>query len=244
VDNSKVRNRFAGKNVFVAGGTGGLGQAVSLAFLQEGASVFATYRNQNEFAALRETAGELAGRLSGTIIDVTDEPALRNMMEGPVLDGAPVDVLVNAVGSYAGGLPVWETDETVLRRMLDLNLRSGFVLSRVFVPKMLSRGSGAIVNVAGRAAFDHAAGAAAYAASKAGAVALMDCLAADLKGSGVRVNSVLPGIIDTSANRSAMPDADYSKWPKPSEVAEVILFLCSDEGRLVHGASVPVYGNA
>lgn len=239
-----MRSRFAGKNVVVAGGTGGLGQAVSLGFLQEGASVFATYRQQNEFAALRDAAGELAGRLGGTIIDVTDEPALRKMAEGPALDGAAVDVLVNAVGAYAGGLPVWLTDETVLQRMLDLNLRSGFVLSRVFVPKMLTRGSGAIVNVASRAAFDHAAGAAAYAASKAGAVALMDCLAADLKGSGVRVNSVLPGIIDTSANRSAMPDADYSKWPKPSEVAEVILFLCSDEARLVHGASVPVYGNA
>jgi NAD(P)-dependent dehydrogenase (short-subunit alcohol dehydrogenase family) len=129
-------------------------------------------------------------------------------------------------------------------RMFDLNFRSGFILSRVFVPSMVAKGNGAVVNVASRAAVDHAAGAAAYAASKAAAVALMDCLAADLKGTGVRVNSVLPGIIDTAANRKAMPDADFSRWPKPAQIAQVILYLCSEDARLISGASVPVYGDA
>ncbi len=85
-----------------------------------------------------------------------------------------------------------------------------------------------MVNVSARAAVDHTAGAAAYAASKAAAVAMTDCLAADLKRTGVRVNSVLPSIIDTEANRRAIPVADYTKWPKPAEIAEVILFLCSE----------------
>src|SRR6185295_1280238 len=121
---------------------------------------------------------------------------------------------------------------------LSLNLRSGYVLSRAIVPVMLKQRSGAIVNVASRTAVDHAAGAAAYAASKAAAVAMIDSLAADLKGTGVRANSVLPSIIDTDANRKAMPKADFKKWPKPEDIARVILFLSSDEARLIHGAAV------
>jgi NAD(P)-dependent dehydrogenase (short-subunit alcohol dehydrogenase family) len=235
---ARLQGRFDGKSVVVAGGTGGLGQAVSLAFLLEGAKLVVTYRKQEEFAALRDAAGEHAARLTGVVADVTNETSVRS------LAAETVDVLVNAVGAYAGGLPVWQTDDALLQRMLDLNFRSGFVLARAFVPGMIAQSRGVIVNVASRAAVDHAAGAVAYAASKAAAVALIDCLAADLKGTGVRANSVLPGIIDTAINRSAMPDTDFSKWPKPSQIADVILFLSSDEATLISGASVPVYGEA
>ena len=107
----------------------------------------------------------------------------------------------------------------------------------------LKQRHGSIVNVAAKAAFDHGAGAAAYAASKAAAVALMDSLAADTIGTGIRVNSILPSIIDTAANRHAMPDADFASWPKPEDIARVILFLCSDAAKTIHGASIPVYGN-
>jgi NAD(P)-dependent dehydrogenase (short-subunit alcohol dehydrogenase family) len=109
---------------------------------------------------------------------------------------------------------------------------------------MLKQRHGAIVNIASKAAIDHAAGAAAYAASKAGAVAMMDSLAAEVKGTGVRVNSILPSIIDTEVNRKAMPKADFAKWPKPEDIARVILFLCSDEAKLIHGAAVPVFGDS
>jgi NAD(P)-dependent dehydrogenase (short-subunit alcohol dehydrogenase family) len=132
----------------------------------------------------------------------------------------------------------------VFELMLALNLRSGFVLCRAVVPVMLKHGSGSIVNVASKAAFDHAAGAAAYAASKAAAIAMMDSLAADLKGTGVRVNSIVPSIIDTEANRKAMPGSDFAKWPKPEDIARVILFLCGDDAKVVHGASIPVYGDS
>jgi NAD(P)-dependent dehydrogenase (short-subunit alcohol dehydrogenase family) len=91
---------------------------------------------------------------------------------------------------------------------------------------------------------DHGAGVAAYAASKAAALALMDSLAAEVKGTGVRVNSILPSIIDTEVNRKAMPGADFAKWPKPQEIARVILFLCSDDAKVIHGAAVPVYGDS
>jgi len=109
---------------------------------------------------------------------------------------------------------------------------------------MLKQGQGSIVNVAAKAAVDHFPGAGAYVASKAAAVALLDSLAAEVKGSGVRVNSVLPSIIDTEANRKAMPNANFAKWPKPAEIARVILFLCSDDAKVIHGASIPVYGDS
>ncbi len=158
-------------------------------------------------------------------------------------DWNQLDAVVNTVGGYAGGIPLWETTRETFDRLLDLNVRAGFALAHAAVPAMLALGRGTIVNVAAKAAWDHAAGASAYAASKAAALALMDSLAADLKGTGVRVNSVLPSIIDTETNRKAMPDADFTKWPKPEEIARVILFLCSDDAKVIHGAAIPVYGN-
>jgi NAD(P)-dependent dehydrogenase (short-subunit alcohol dehydrogenase family) len=128
--------------------------------------------------------------------------------------------------------------------MLSLNLRSGYALARAVLPGMLKQRHGSVVNVAAKAALDHGAGAAAYAASKAAAVAMMDSLAADVKGTGVRVNSVLPSIIDTATNRRAIPNGDFSAWPKPEEIAQVILFLCSDNAAVIHGAAIPVYGNS
>ena len=144
---------FSGKAVLVAGGTGGLGRAVSLAFLQIGAQVAAV------------------------------------------------------------------------------------------APVLIARKFGAIVNVAAKAAWDHAAGASAYSATKAAALALMDSLAAELLGAGVRVNSILPSITDTAANRAAMPGADFSKWPKSEDIAKVVLFFASDDARVIHLASIPVFGN-
>ena len=128
--------------------------------------------------------------------------------------------------------------------MMASNLRSTYALARAVVPVMLKQGSGAIVNVASKAAVDHAARAAAYIASKAAAVAMIDSLAADLKGTGIRVNSVLPSVIDTEANRQAMPKANFGKWPKAKDVARVILFLSSEDAKVVHGASIPVYGES
>ena len=234
---------FSGKTALVAGGTGGLGRAVSLAFLEQGARVAATYRNEPEFAALRQAAGAHADRLAGRNVDVTDEAAVQQLVDGIVKENGRLDILVNAVGGYAGGIKLWELETRVFDGMLALNLRAGFMLSRAAVKAMLPQGQGAIVNVAAKAALDHAAGASAYAASKAAALAMMDSLAADLMGSGVRANSILPSIIDTPANRKAMPGADFAKWPKPKDIARVILFLCSEDAKLIHGAAIPVYGN-
>jgi len=236
--------KFDGKVVLVTGGTGGLGRAVTLAFLEEGAKTAVTYRAQEEFDALKSAAGASGSRLEGHAVDVTDEAAVRQLIEKIVGKHRRLDALVNAVGGYAGGTKLWELETKVFDQMLALNLRSGYALARAAVRAMLKEGHGAIVNVASKAAVDHAAGAAAYAASKAAAVALLDSLAADLKGSGVRVNTILPSIIDTEANRKAMPKADFAKWPKPVDIARVILFLCSDDAKVIHGAAIPVYGDS
>jgi NAD(P)-dependent dehydrogenase (short-subunit alcohol dehydrogenase family) len=235
---------FTGKVVLVAGGTGGLGKSVSLAFLEEGAKVIVTYRHEEEFAALTSSAGANGARLEGHQTDVTDEVAVAEVIGKVLSKHGGLDAVVNTVGGYAGGIKLWELETKVLDSMLNLNLRSGFTLARAVMPAMLKAGHGAIVNVAAKAAIDHGAGAAAYAASKAAAVALMDSLAADAKGTNVRVNSVLPSIIDTPPNRQAMPNADFASWPKPEDIAQVILFLCSDLARTIHGAAIPVYGNS
>jgi NAD(P)-dependent dehydrogenase (short-subunit alcohol dehydrogenase family) len=239
-----MSTKFDGKVVLVAGGTGGLGRAVTLAFLEEGSTVVVTFRKQEELDALKILANANAAQLEGFAVDVTDEAAVRQLFEKILAKHGRLDALVNTVGGYAGGVKFWEMDTKVFEQMLALNLRSGYALSRAEVRAMLKQGRGAIVNVAAKAALDHAAGAAAYAASKAAAVAMLDSLAADLKGSGVRVNSVLPSIIDTETNRKAMPNADFAKWPKPNEIARVILFLCSEEARVIHGAAIPVYGDS
>jgi NAD(P)-dependent dehydrogenase (short-subunit alcohol dehydrogenase family) len=234
----------AGRVVLVAGGTGGLGRAVSLEFLKEDAHVVVTYRKQEELDALKNQAGGNGFRLEGYRIDVTDEAEVGKLIEGVVARHGRLDAMVNTVGGYAGGVKLWELDTKVFDQMLALNLRSGYALSRAAVRVMLKQGRGAIVNVAAKAAIDHGAGAAAYAASKAAAVAMMDSLAEDLKGTGIRVNSVLPSIIDTEVNRKAMPKADFAKWPKPEDIARVIVFLCSDSAKVIHGAAVPVFGNS
>jgi NAD(P)-dependent dehydrogenase (short-subunit alcohol dehydrogenase family) len=239
-----MQMRFSNKVVLVAGGTGGLGRAVSLAFVEEGANVVVTYREQKEFDALKRESGANGSEIEGHHVDLTDETAVGQLLAKILAAHGRLDALVNTVGAYAGGVNLWELETKVFDQMLALNLRSGYALSRAAIPAMLKQKRGAIVNAASKAAFDHGAGAAAYAASKAAALALMDSLAAEVKGTGVRVNSILPSIIDTEANRKAMSGADFAKWPKPQEIARVILFLCSDDAKVIHGAAVPVYGDS
>ena len=233
-------DRFEGQVALVAGGTGALGSAITLALLAEGAHVTVTYRRAEEFAALQKAAGTAA--LVGASADVTDLHAAEQLIANLVRDRGRLDIVVNAVGGYVGGAPLWQADPAALDRMLSLNLRSGHALMRAAAPVLLRNGRGAVVNIAARAALEHGAGSAAYNASKAAALALFDSLAADLAGSGVRVNSVLPSIIDTPANRAAMPKADFARWPKADDIARVVLFLCSSDARVIHGAAIPVYG--
>lgn len=258
---------FQDKVVIVLGGTGALGRAVSLAFFEAGASVMTTYRRKQEFESLATATGVEGGakvelsyrgqkefeslatatgaawaRLAGMAVDVTDEADTRRFVESFHSLHGRIDIVVNTVGGYAGGNKVWEAEPDTYQRMLDLNLRSCWTVARAAVPLMLRRNSGCIVNVASRSAIVASPGAAMYAASKAAALALFQSLAEEVRETNIRVNSVVPSIFDTPANRQAMPRADHSQWPTPEDIARVILFLCSDDARIIHGAAIPVYG--
>lgn len=233
--------RFHEQVILVTGGTGALGSAVTRAFLQEGASVVVTYRSPQEYENLQSALATEAARLRGYATDVTNEAEMLRTLAATEEEFHRLDGLVSTVGGWLGGTKLWEAEPATLERMLDLNLRSVFVCARTIVPMLLRQGRGGfIVNVAARAALDQPAGAGAYAASKAAAVALMHSLAMDLRGTGIRVNSVLPNIIDTPANRRAMPRADFGSWTTPEQIARVILFLCTPDARPVDGAAIPV----
>lgn len=231
---------FEGQLVLVTGGTGALGSAVARAFLEAGATVAVTYRRRQEYDALRDAAAAHRARLRGHEVDVTDEAAMLRLVGALEAEFPRLLGLVNAVGGYAGGTKLWEMESAVLERMLALNLRSAFVSARSVLPVLLRQDSGCIVNVAARSALEAPGGAGAYVASKAAAIALLHSLAMDLKGTGVRVNSVLPNIIDTAANRRDMPGADFAAWTKPEEIARVILVLCTVDAQAINGAAIPV----
>jgi NAD(P)-dependent dehydrogenase (short-subunit alcohol dehydrogenase family) len=234
--------RFQDRVALIAGGTGALGRAVSQAFAREGARVIVTYRRQAEFDAFLSESKSNGQEVTGVMVDATDASGVARMLDGILANGGALDILVNAIGAYHGGKRIWEEDPSSYEQMMSLNLKAGFVLARGVIPAMIRQNRGWIVNVASRAGYGQSPGAALYAASKAGALALFDSLAAEVKSYPICVNSVVPSIFDTPANRQAMPTADFTGWPKPEEIAEVILFLCSPQARIIQGAAIPVYG--
>jgi len=226
--------------VLVAGGTGALGSAVARAFIQEGANVAVTYRTPREYDDLQGSVSSDRARLRGHQIDVTNEAEMSRLAAAIDAEFHRLDVLVNTAGGYSGGPKLWDIESAVLERMLDLNLRSAFVSCRSVLPILLKQDRGCIVNVAAKAAVDQPGGAGAYVASKAAALAMMHSLAMDLKGTAIRVNTVLPNTIDTAANRRDMPHANFAAWTQPEEIARVILFLCTEDARAINGAAIPV----
>ena len=226
--------------MLITGGTGALGSAVARAFLQQGAKVAVTYRAQREYDDLQSLLASERAQLRGYQADVTNEAEMQRVVAAVAAEFKRLDGLVNSAGGYSGGANLWEMENAVLDHMLALNLRSAFASSRSVLPIFLSQGSGCIVNVAARSALDPPGGAGAYAASKAAALALMHSLAMDLKGTAIRVNSVLPNVIDTAANRRDMPRANFASWTKPEAIARVILFLFTPDAQAINGAAIPV----
>jgi NAD(P)-dependent dehydrogenase (short-subunit alcohol dehydrogenase family) len=222
--------RLDGKVVLVVGGGGGLGQSVVPAFWQAGARVIVMER--------RPPSGPMQGQLA-VKADVTDEHDVRRTVAAVIQQQGRLDALINLVGGFAMGRAV-ETDESVWQRMLALNLTAAFFLSKAVLPHMLERQTGRLIHVAARAAVEPFPGAAAYITAKAGLVALIRTVALELAGSGVTINGVLPSMIDTPANRQSMPDADPTKWVKPESIAQLMLFLASDEAGQLNGALIPV----
>lgn len=233
-----------GRVAIITGGTGALGQAVTLQFLQLGACCAVPFRREPERDALVAAAGAAAERLFTRRADLLDDREREAFLATTLERFGGIDILLNLAGGYAGGQPVAETDTATFDRMLDVNLRTVFLMCRAVIPHLVRRGGGKIVSVSARAALHGAAGLGAYAVSKAGIITLTQTMAEELRDSNVQVNCILPSIIDTPANRLAMPDADHSRWVSPAEIARVLAFLASDASGVVSGAAVPVYGRA
>lgn len=235
---------FSDRVVVVGGASGNLGQAIAGAFYAAGANLVLLDRAPDR---LPQQFPELAGSPDHLLLgsaDATDTESVERAVKSALERFGRIDVLANAIGGYRAGHPVHETPLDTWDFMLNLNARTAFVLSRAVVPSMLARGSGKIVHVSARAALAGTGKAAAYSASKAATVRLVESLAAELRQANINVNCVLPGTIDTPQNRQSMPKADYSRWVPPEAIADVILFLASDTAWAVNGAAVPVYGRS
>jgi NAD(P)-dependent dehydrogenase (short-subunit alcohol dehydrogenase family) len=220
--------------VLVAGGTGYLGVAIVRELIASGYEVAATWVLEAE----RE-------RLAGEQVELIEA----DLFEPEAVDAAvaavpDLEAIVNAVGGFADGPLVHETDPDDFAMLMCLNVTPAFLLARATMPRLLERGGGAFVGVSARTALRPYPGAAAYSTSKAAVLALIQALDVEYRREGIRCNAILPSVIDTPANREAMPDADHSKWVKPEQIAKVIRFLVSDDSAPTSGAAVPVYGRA
>jgi NAD(P)-dependent dehydrogenase (short-subunit alcohol dehydrogenase family) len=226
------------RNVIVTGGTGALGRKVADAFLDAGERVVVPWivKDEREEIAAAKASALDSGKLVLVEADVAEDSGAAEVARA----AGEVDVLVNGVGGFGGGTPVAETDLELWDHLYRINVRTAVAMSRAVIPGMQARGAGSILLVASQAARDCPAGIAAYSAAKAGVIALVQSLHNELGASGVRVNAVVPTTIDTPANRAGMPDADFSTWTPPAEIARVLLWLASDNAATVRGALVPV----
>ena len=223
--------------VLVAGGTGALGGAVVRELLDSGREVTTTWVVDRERERIEADLGD---RVALVKADITDPDGAAAAVESV----AELEAVVDLVGGFKSGAKVHESDPSDLDRMLTLNVKTAYLLARAAMPVLVERGGGAFVAVSARAAIKPFSGAAAYALSKAAVLALVKALDAEYGGEGVRANAVLPSMIDTPANREATPNADFSKWVPPEQIAKVIAHLISDDAAPTSGAGIPVYGRA
>ena len=225
-----------GKVVLVTGANGGLGTYVTQAFLDAGATVAGTSRqirqaefNNPNFSAIPAEISNLANA--------------KALVEQVAERFGKLDVLAHTVGGFAGGQSVADTDGETFQRMLDLNLNITFYLLRGAIPELRKTGAGRIIAIGSRAALEPGANVGAYSASKAAMVSLLRTVALENKDAGLTANVILPGTMDTAANRRSMPGSDFSKWVQPATVAGLMVWLASDAGKDISGAAIPVYGS-
>jgi NAD(P)-dependent dehydrogenase (short-subunit alcohol dehydrogenase family) len=224
----------------VTGGTGGLGAAVTARLLDDGWRVVVPWVMEHELERVTERPG-----LELVEADLFDREAVGGVVALAVkAPDAPLCGLVNLVGGFATGGRVHETPLEEFERQFRLNLRPTYLMTQAAVPPMIERGGGSIVCVGTRAAIQPFPGAAGYISSKAAVIALAQAVAAEYKNDSVRCNAILPSVIDTPANRAAMPKADHDRWVKPAEIAGVIAHLLSRDSAPISGAAIPVYGRA
>ena len=228
----------------ITGGTGAVGRALAPLLVARDFRLAFTYLIPEEATALEQDLLLEEDRLMLRRVDCTDPEAVNGFMKDVAERLGPINVVCAMVGGWAGGRDVAETDDVRFDRMIDLNLRSTFYTVRAAIPEMRDADWGRIISVGSRAGLETPPGQAAYNVAKAGVLALMKSVSAELSDTNVTANAVLPSVIDTEATRAALPYSDYVRWPKPSEIAAVIDFLASRESGVINGAGIPVYGQS
>jgi NAD(P)-dependent dehydrogenase (short-subunit alcohol dehydrogenase family) len=224
--------------VLIAGGTGALGTAVVMELLDAGYDCTVTWVVEQELERARAELGE---RVSFVQADLVDPAGGAEAAVGAVDD---LEAVVDLVGGFSSGSLVHESSWDDFERMLTLNLAPAFNLARFAMPRLVARGGGAFVATSARPALRPFPRAAGYITAKAAVLAFVQALDAEYRHEGVRANAILPSVIDTPANRRDMPDADYSNWVKPAEIARVVRALVSDDFAVTSGGAIPVYGRA
>lgn len=229
------------KVVVVTGGTGYLGSSVCRAFAEAGASVVAVYLLDREIPYFEKTLGPEVEKVTLIKADVTRAGEMDRVVKDVIARFKRIDVLVNTVGGYMAG-SVDETTGEDFDRAMALNLKSAFLACKAVIPAMRKARRGKIVNVSSEASLVGDAESFLYSAGKAGVNRLTESLARELKDANVQVNCVMPRVLDTPANRKAMPEAEFSQWVKTDHAARVIRWLCSEEANAISGAAIPIYG--
>ena len=233
---------FEHQVAIVTGGTGALGSSVTLDLLEAGARVAVTYQSEREWATLGARAGDRGGNLTGVKVDLTKASEVEHFAESVLTKWQRIDSLIAVAGGFAAGKS-YETDDETWEHMINLNLRSLILCLRSVVPVMIRQNFGRIVTVSsGSILRGGGAGIAAYAVSKGAVRQLSEILADELKAYDIHVHCIMPGTMDTEANRLAMPKADFSTWVRTEEVARLVRFLLSDQARSVRSVVVPVLG--
>jgi NAD(P)-dependent dehydrogenase (short-subunit alcohol dehydrogenase family) len=228
---------FKDKVVVIAGGTGALGRAVVDRFVEAGAKTIVPDR-------VLPKEGRGNPKCEYFVLDALHEDSVSQFFADLKSSHGGVEILVDVVGGYAAGQPVNELDLNVFEGQVELNLKSAFLLTKYAVRAMLEKGGGKIVLTASRAAVDKGENSFAYSVSKLGILRLVEAVAAENRKHNININAILPSIIDTPANREAMPTARHEIWPRPAQIASVIAFLVSEDAALISGAAIPVYGKA
>lgn len=230
---------FSNKVVLVTGGTGALGRALVNKFINSSARTISSFRDDKEAENLKSENS----KVELIKMDITNEEQILKTIPTIVERFGTVNILVNVVGGYLGGRNITELGLSDWETMMDLNLKSAFLISKHVIPVMKSTGNGGkVVHISSRTGLKSEGSDSAYAASKAGLIRFVESISQEFKEYNINVNCILPSIIDTEANRKAMPKAEFSKWLSTDDLANVVLFLCSTDAKVINGAAIPTYG--